>query len=94
LTLWVGQGAEELGLIWSYRTDLFDERTIERMHAHYRTLLESIVKEPDARLSTLEMRTEAERQEQELKDQKIFETNRRRFLGKRPSAVTAAPGEG
>jgi non-ribosomal peptide synthetase component F len=45
----------------TYNIDLFDEPTIERMLGHLRTLLESIVAEPDRRLSELELLTEEER---------------------------------
>jgi amino acid adenylation domain-containing protein/non-ribosomal peptide synthase protein (TIGR01720 family) len=93
LSLWVGEGLEDLSVSWSYKSDLFDEQTIDRMQAHYRTLLESIVREPEARLSVLEMRTESERQEQAVKEQKTFDTNRRRFLSKRPNAVTTPAGD-
>ncbi|HEY6802398.1 MAG TPA: non-ribosomal peptide synthase/polyketide synthase [Pyrinomonadaceae bacterium] len=93
LSLWVGEGLEDLSVSWSYKSDLFDDQTVDRMQAHYRTLLESIVREPEARLSVLEMRTESEREEQAAKDQKVFDTNRRRFLSKRSNTVTT-PTEG
>ncbi|MBD2540823.1 non-ribosomal peptide synthetase [Coleofasciculus sp. FACHB-SPT36] len=53
----------EQGLTGSleYNTDLFDEATITRMLGHFQTLLESIVANPDCRLSDLPLLTEAER---------------------------------
>lgn len=46
-----------------YSTDLFDDTTITRMLGHFQTLLESIVANPEQRLSDLSLLTEAERQE-------------------------------
>ncbi|MBA4376475.1 MAG: non-ribosomal peptide synthetase, partial [Anaerolinea sp.] len=44
-----------------YSTALFDESTIARMMGHYQTLLESIVTDPDQRISDLSILAEAER---------------------------------
>ena len=46
-----------------YSTDLFDTATITRMQGHYRTLLESVVADPDRRISQIPMLTQAERQQ-------------------------------
>ncbi|MEH1928141.1 non-ribosomal peptide synthetase [Nostoc sp.] len=46
-----------------YSTDLFDDTTITRMLRHFQTLLESIVGNPELRLSDLSLLTEEERQE-------------------------------
>ncbi len=56
----------EQGLVgnWVYKTDLFDAATITRLTSHFETLLESIVAQPDARLSALEMLTESEKRQQ------------------------------
>ncbi|MEU7984146.1 amino acid adenylation domain-containing protein [Streptosporangium canum] len=48
-------------LMFSYNTDLFDRSTVERMGAHYETLLHSVVSEPGRRLSELEILPAAER---------------------------------
>jgi len=45
-----------------YNTDLFEAATIKRMVGHFQTLLESIVVNPDQRLSDLSILTETERQ--------------------------------
>ncbi|MBC1238391.1 non-ribosomal peptide synthetase [Nostoc sp. 2RC] len=45
-----------------YNTDLFEAATIKRMVGHFQTLLESIVVNPDHRLSDLPILTETERQ--------------------------------
>ncbi|MDP9861264.1 MULTISPECIES: non-ribosomal peptide synthetase [Streptosporangium] len=42
-------------LMFTYSTDLFDRSTVERMAAHFETLLRSIVADPGRRLSELEI---------------------------------------
>ncbi|MCT7957942.1 amino acid adenylation domain-containing protein [Laspinema palackyanum] len=44
-----------------YSTDLFDEPTIVRLVAHFQTLLEAIVANPDQRIADLPILSEAER---------------------------------
>jgi amino acid adenylation domain-containing protein len=51
-----------LKVVIDYATDLFDAATIERMAGHWRTLLESIVADPDERISRLPLLSAAERQ--------------------------------
>ena len=46
INLNITQTNEELWLDWEYNTDLFDAQTIVRWQGHFRTLLESIVKDP------------------------------------------------
>jgi amino acid adenylation domain-containing protein len=40
--------------IWEYRTDIFNHETISKMAAHFETLLEALMAEPDRPLSQLE----------------------------------------
>ncbi|HET9786604.1 MAG TPA: amino acid adenylation domain-containing protein, partial [Pyrinomonadaceae bacterium] len=47
LNLNISQTASELLLDWEYNTDLFDQQTIKRWQHHFRTLLESIVSNPE-----------------------------------------------
>jgi amino acid adenylation domain-containing protein/FkbH-like protein len=46
-----------------FNTDLFDKATIERMAAHFQTLLYSITRSPELSLSTLALLPEAERRQ-------------------------------
>ncbi|MEH1954356.1 amino acid adenylation domain-containing protein [Nostoc sp.] len=48
---------------WEYNTDLFDSNTIERITGHFVTLLESIVANPQERISQLSMLTASEQQQ-------------------------------
>jgi non-ribosomal peptide synthetase component F len=72
LTLWMLEDAGELSGRWTYRTELFDTQRVERMSRHYEQLLQSIVANPEAPIKTLEMFTEAEK-EQEAMDRKLKE---------------------
>ncbi|GAX43744.1 amino acid adenylation domain protein [Tolypothrix sp. NIES-4075] len=45
---------------WEYRTDLFNETTINRMVGHFQTLLESIVANPEQRIAELPLLTATE----------------------------------
>jgi hypothetical protein len=47
---------------------MFEESRIVRMQEQYERLLESIVEEPEARLSMLEILTDAEKKEQESEE--------------------------
>jgi amino acid adenylation domain-containing protein len=61
----VGGSPQEEGIsfIWEYNTDLFNPDSIARMEAHYRTLLEGVVADPEQRLSDLPLLTEKERRQ-------------------------------
>ena len=53
---------ERLGGWLEYSTDLFEAATIARMAAHFRTLLEAIVANPEERISRLPLLPVAERE--------------------------------
>ena len=56
-----GKKAEGMTLVWEYNTDLFDATTIQRIIRHYQTLLESIVANPEQRISEMPLLTVSER---------------------------------
>ncbi len=62
LTLWVRESGSGLAGEWEYNADLFDRDTIERLDQHFRTLIGSALAEPDARLSSLHLLSEAQRE--------------------------------
>ena len=62
-TLHIVDADEGLVATAAYNTDLFDADTITRMLAHFQTLLEVIVKDPDRHLSDLPLLTDAQRQQ-------------------------------
>jgi non-ribosomal peptide synthetase component F/thioesterase domain-containing protein len=57
------EDAEGMRLELEYNTTLFDAETIDRMLAHYQTLLESIVTDPEKPISALPMLAPEERQQ-------------------------------
>ncbi|MBN4004268.1 non-ribosomal peptide synthetase [Nostoc sp. LPT] len=63
LTLAMANTSTGLLGVWEYNTDLFDQRTIERMSGHFQTLLEGIVANPKERISQLPLLTEVEQQQ-------------------------------
>ncbi|WP_164003091.1 AMP-binding protein, partial [Pyxidicoccus caerfyrddinensis] len=61
LTLIAAEDPKGLRLTAEYSTDLFDERTVARLLAHFHTLLQGVAARPEARLSELPLMDEAER---------------------------------
>jgi amino acid adenylation domain-containing protein len=61
LSLELQETQEGLSASFEYSTDLFEAATIERLAAHFQTLLAGIVRAPEQRLSRLPLLTEAER---------------------------------
>ncbi len=62
LALEEGEGGRLKGSI-EYSTDLFDATTIKRMHQNFHALLESIVSNPDQKISELQILTQAEQRQ-------------------------------
>jgi amino acid adenylation domain-containing protein len=60
LNLW--ERGHEIRGVLEYNSDLFDRGTVERLVAHYSTLLASIVAQPDAPIGALPLLTSAERE--------------------------------
>jgi amino acid adenylation domain-containing protein len=52
---------DAMTFIWEYSGDLFDAATIDRMWAHYQTLLAEVIADPGLRLSEVPLLTGAER---------------------------------
>ncbi len=73
---------------WNYSTDLFEATTIARMTKHFQTLLNNIVAQPDARLSNLEILTEAEKKQQEMGKQERKDAKLKKFMKVAPKAVS------
>jgi amino acid adenylation domain-containing protein len=60
LTLYAGIKGGELNLSFVYNTDLFEEASIQRMLAHFRSLLESVVANPGLAISEYALTDESE----------------------------------
>ncbi len=63
LTLMMAEAGAELVATFEYSTDLFDKTTIQRLLAHFQTLLMGIVANPHRRLTQLPIITEQEQQQ-------------------------------
>ena len=61
VTLDLQESADGLRGFIEYNADLFDRSTMERFRGHFRTLLEAIAAQPELRLDTLPLLTQAER---------------------------------
>ena len=60
LTLSLAETAEGLKGNWEYNTDLFEEKTIERMMGHFQVLLEAMVANPQEKVAKLPILTQEE----------------------------------
>ncbi|MBW4677268.1 MAG: amino acid adenylation domain-containing protein [Desmonostoc geniculatum HA4340-LM1] len=60
LTLFMEDSEQGLVTICEYNTDLFNANTITRMLEHFQTLLENIVRDPEQRISDLQLLTPSE----------------------------------
>jgi len=72
----------------TYSSDLFDPDTSKRMLRNFETLLTSAVSHPDARLSVLEILTEAEKKEEEKKQMKLKDSQLEKLMNARPRALS------
>lgn len=63
LMLYLYEGAAGLSEVFEYATDLFDKQTVSRLAGNYRTLLESIVADPDSPIRTLPLLTEMDKRQ-------------------------------
>jgi hypothetical protein len=68
LTLWVSEVQNGLRASWTYNTALFEAGSIRLLQEHFELLLHSIVDDPEARLTSLDMMTASERRQLESKD--------------------------
>jgi alpha-ketoglutarate-dependent taurine dioxygenase len=72
---------------WRYNSELFTESKITRMASHFETLLNSIVKQPNARINSLEILTEAEKRQQAMQNSKRKAFNREKFIKIAPTSI-------
>lgn len=90
LILDVWDSTKGIMIMAEYKTDLFDRETIAGMLRQFETLLGSIVADPDARLSTLEIMSDIEKQQQLIEQSERAENRRRRFVNTNPKTFTLA----
>src|SRR5581483_10496451 len=61
LALWMSESRDGLVGRWEYNTDLFDRATVERMAAHFETLLRAVVENLDLRMSEIPLLPDSEK---------------------------------
>jgi amino acid adenylation domain-containing protein len=91
LTVWMTEGTDGMSGTWTYSRDLFDEEFVGRLLRRYVRLLESVVAEPGAQLSALEMLTDEEKAEQARREKELAASAYKKFRGVKPKAFTVSP---
>jgi len=87
LTLWMNEVAGELSGRWTYRTELFDAERVERMSRQWERLLQSMAANPEARIETLEMFTEAEKEQKAIEGKVRSQANYQKLKGVKPKPI-------
>jgi non-ribosomal peptide synthetase component F len=93
LTVWL---LERDGKLWgtmTYNTEILDEETVRIMQVRYQTLLESIVNDPETRLSALEIISAEEKEEKLSRKQKRRETHVEKLKSIKRRSTTPPPVE-
>ncbi len=87
LALFIKETEQGIEGEWQYNADLFAADTITRLTNHWKTLINSIVSQPQSHINTLEMFTEAEKAQQIMQQQKRKAAKRQKFMSIAPKAV-------
>jgi len=90
LILDVWDSTNGIVIMAEYKTDLFERETITGMLRQFETLLGSIVAAPEARLSSLEIVSDVEKQQQIIEQTERAESRRQRFINTNPKAFTVS----
>ncbi|MBD1938355.1 non-ribosomal peptide synthetase [Microcoleus sp. FACHB-68] len=93
LALFMAETKSEIIGTFKYNAELFDEATIAQISDRFVTLLSSIIAQSDARLNSLEIITEAEKQKQAMQEVKREKGNFSKFKTIKPKAVSLPQGE-
>ena len=82
LTLWVRDLGQQLVLVWTFSTDLFNPETITDMHYSYETLLQDVLANPTRTIGELNVISE----KQVARETERFEESREHFRAIKPKA--------
>ncbi|MBD2448895.1 TauD/TfdA family dioxygenase [Nostoc sp. FACHB-152] len=88
LALFAVEIEQKISFNWRYKTDLFDESAIACFSTHLKTLLTSIVAQPDTKINSLEMLTPEEKQQQISEKTKRQSANFQKFKMVKPKAIS------
>jgi non-ribosomal peptide synthetase component F len=87
LTVWVEETDTGLSAVWTYSTDLFDAPAIRRMQSHYEQLLYAVAAQPSTLIDNLEMRTAAEMNQHQRREQELTSLSYKKFIDVKPKPV-------
>ncbi|WP_080888220.1 non-ribosomal peptide synthetase [Nitrospira japonica] len=90
LGLFMEDTEEGLTGLWKYSTDLFEASTIAGLSDRFVTLLASIVAQPEARLSALEVLSHTEKESAMIESKQREDGKFKRFKSIQPKAVNLA----
>ncbi len=93
LTLFMSEKGQSISGVWRYSVELFEASSIARMSDQFETLLGSIAADPDARLDSLEMLTEAEKQRQDSEKRERQDARAKRLRRVSREAVDLEPAD-
>jgi len=96
LTVRIEETEQGLEGVFEYNTDLFESTTIQRMVQHFKTLLSSLVRNPDIRIRDAEMLTETEKEEQTVDTKSREEAKRskfKQFISTKPKSVSLSASQ-
>jgi amino acid adenylation domain-containing protein len=89
--VFLNEKADDLLGYWVYSTELFDSQTILKMAGHFATLLAEAVRQPDERLSALEMLSQEEKQRQEEDRKRRKQGHMKMLRAVAPESVGISP---
>ncbi len=92
LALFLWEEQERISGMVNYRAQLFHAETIQKIIKQYQALLVSIVLAPETRLAQLELRTEAEQRENQLRKQEHQDQIKQKLKGARREKI-AVPSQ-
>ncbi|HSK77339.1 MAG TPA: amino acid adenylation domain-containing protein [Thermoanaerobaculia bacterium] len=88
ITIWMTERPDGLEVTWTFRSDLFEESTIERMNSQYEALLRSIVASPEARIGSFGLGSAEEKERRAREEQAWNDAQAGKLMGIRRRRAT------
>ena len=89
VTVWVTETFEGLETTWTFRSDLFEEKEIERINGQYEALLRSVAASPEARIGSFDLGSAEERERRAREEQAWSDAQAGKLVGIRHRRATA-----
>jgi amino acid adenylation domain-containing protein len=93
ITLFLHDTKQGITGSWNYNTDLFTTQTMLKMVRHFELVLQCILTDPDASLSSFSFETVDERKQKKMVQQEFNQTNISRFKSFKPKALALSEQE-